>query len=464
MSEFFGVDSEVGRLRTVLVHRPGAELRRVPSRYGFGALYATPPWMERAQAEHDAFTATLRAQGVTVLYLTELLQDALEYVPARQQAIESVLSEPRLGGELRDQLKPHLEGLRPEELARLLIMGLARDEFHGGRGAVFGLLSPSDYVIDPLPNLAFARDTSVWIGDGVAVASPHGRRQEAELAAIVFGHHPVFAGASWLCEPGSEPLTGGDVLILAPGVVAVGIGAQTSPAGLERLARRAFASGFAHAVLAVLTGGHAIDWHAAGQHAVGLDCLDTLCTVTGPGTVMMRPSAAYSLVARTITQYGDGLRVSHPQPFLEAAAQAMRIDRLRVIETGFAPSRPGAPVGLPGQWDDAANLLVLSPGTVISYERNEVTNTRLEAAGIAVIRVPGGELAGRRGGPRAICTAVSREPMAAKAEMVPAVARVHVPEPRLPAVSMPGVGIEHRDPAVPEVVAPGQPREPERVA
>jgi arginine deiminase len=131
----------------------------------------------------------------------------------------------------------------------------------------------------------------------------------------------------------------------------------------------------------------------------------------------MRPSVAYSLVARTITQRGEGLRLSHPRPFLEAAADAMGLPRLRVVETGLGPARvgparPGSLGGPAGQWDDAGNLLALGPGTVVSYERNTLTNARLEAAGIDVIRVPGGELAGCRGGPRAICCPVGREPAA----------------------------------------------------
>ena len=413
MAEFYGVDSEVGRLRTVLVHRPGAELRRITPQQRCGMLLPSPPWAERAQAEHDAFADTLRGAGVTVLYLTELLQDALEYVAAREQAIATALSDSRLGEELRAQLGDYLAGLRPEELAQVLIMGLARDEFPAGHGAVFGLLGAWDYVIDPLPNLVFARDTCVWIGDSVAVTSPPGRRQEAELAATVFAHHPMFAGTKRLYEPGHELLAGGDVLLLAPGVVAIGIGAYTSPAGMERLARRVFDTGFAHTVLAVL------------NDPATAECLDTLCTLAGPDTVVMRPSVAYSLVARTITQRGEGLRLSHAQPFLEAAAESMGLDRLQVIETGLGPGRgtghgpgPGALGGPPGQWDDAGNLLALGPGTVVSYERNTLTNARLEAAGIDVVRVPGGELVGCRGGPRAICCPVGREPAAMPEQMV----------------------------------------------
>ena len=366
-------------------------------------LLPAVPWAERAQAEHDAFADALRRAGVTVLYLTALFQDALEYAPAREQAIETVTRDQRLGEELRAQVREYLLSLSPEELAQVMIMGLARDEFPCGRGAVFGLLGAWDYVIHPLPNLVFARDTSVWIGDSVAVTNPPGRRQEAELVQIVFAYHPMFAGTKRLYEPDQEFLAGGDVLLLAPGVVAIGIGAQTSPAGMERLARKVFDTGFAHTVLVVLTDSSA------------MECLDTLCTLAGPGTVVMRPSVAYSLVARTITQRGEGLRLSHPRPFLEAAADAMGISKLRVIETGLGPGRAGpSQQGLIGgpsaQWDDAGNLLALGPDTVVSYERNTLTNARLEAAGIDVITVPGGELSGCRGGPRAICCPVGREP------------------------------------------------------
>src|SRR4029077_6851985 len=183
-----------------------------------------------------------------------------------------------------------------------------------------------------------------------AVTSPPGRRQEAELVEIVFAYHPMFAGTKRLYEPGHEVLAGGDILLLAPGVVAIGIGAHTSPAGMERLARQGFDTGFAHTLLAVLT------------HPASTECLDTLCRLAGPDTVLMRPSVAYSLVARTITQRGEGLRLSHARPFLEAAADAMGVSKLRGIETGLGPGRAGpsqqGSIGGPAaQWDDAGNLL-----------------------------------------------------------------------------------------------------------
>jgi arginine deiminase len=133
--------------------------------------------------------------------------------------------------------------------------------------------------------------------------------------------------------------------------------------------------------------------------------LDTACTLLTADTVLMRPATAYSMTARVLTPGGDGLRVSHPQAFLVAAAQAAGLDRLRVIETGFSPAAAGH-----DQWDDAGNLLVLGPGLAVSHERNVATHTRLERCGIEVITVPGSELCGARGGPRSLCCPVSRDP------------------------------------------------------
>jgi len=389
VSRFHGVDSEIGTLRTVLVHRPGAELKRVNPRDTSKLLFSGLPWAERAQAEHDVFTQALRDHGVQVLYLTELLQDVLEYSQARQQAIGVALSAVLLGDELTDQVRRHLEGLDPEALSEVLITGLSAGEFRGGRGVVYQLLSGSDFIIEPLPNLVFMRDASAWIGDRVAVASPAvpDQRTAAQLVGIIYAHHPLFAGTKSLYRPGFEPLEGGDLLLAGPGVIAAG----SAPPGVERLARGVFDAGLAHSVLVVALG------HPARR-------LDTACTMLSADTVLMRPAAAYSMTTRILTPGGAGVRVSHSQAFLIAAAQAAGLDRLQVIETGLGPAAGRE------QWDDAGNLLVLSPGLVVSYERNVATHARLERCGVEVITVPGGELCGARGGPRSLCCPVSRDP------------------------------------------------------
>jgi arginine deiminase len=395
VSRIQGADSEVGRLRSVIVHRPGAELKRVAPRDAGRLLFAGVPWAERAQQEHDAFTKVLRDHGVHVLYLTELLQDVLEYAPARQRAIAAALASAVLGDELGGQVRRHLDGLNPEALAEVLICGLAAGEFRTGRGAVFELLGPSDFIIDPLPNLVFTRDSSAWIGDRVAVTSPAapGRRREARLAEVIYRHHPLFAGTKMLYWADLEPLDGGDVLLAAPGVIVVGCCGQAAPPGVERLARQAFDAGLAHTVLAV-----AMDCRQPSSR------LDTICTMLDVDTVLMRPATAYSLTARAITPRADGLRVSHPRAFLGAMADAIGVDRLRLVETDLDPAAGR------GQWDDAGNVLALGPRLVVSHERNVTTNARLAECGIEVIRVPASELCGARGGPRSMCCAIARDP------------------------------------------------------
>jgi arginine deiminase len=393
-----GVDSEAGQLRTVLVHRPGLELQRMTARHRERLLLRTLPWVSRARQEHDLFCQALRDQGVEVLYLTELLQEALEYQAATDEAICLAVADAGLGDELRGQLRAHLEGLGPEALAQVLIAGLTPNELKLGRGVVFELLDRHDFVLDPLPNLIFTRDSSLWIGDRVAVASPAAerRRREAGLAGLVYRNHPRFAGTKWLYRPELEHLDGADVLLLAPGVIAVGVGDRTTPAGTERLARHLFDAGLAHCVLAV---------PMSQQGAAGY--LDTVCAVVDHDAVVMHPAAAYSLTAHAITARPDGMRVSRPQPFLEAAAQAMGIERLRVIDAGAEPG------GCRDQFDDGGNVLAVSPRLAVCHERNSLTNARLEEAGIQVIRVPSSELGSLRGGPRCMSCSISRDPAAA---------------------------------------------------
>jgi arginine deiminase len=176
------------------------------------------------------------------------------------------------------------------------------------------------------------------------------------------------------------------------------VAAGCPPPGAERLARGVFDAGLAHTVLVVPSG------HPDRR-------LDTACTMLSADAVLMRPAAAYSLTARVLTPGGNGPRVSHPQAFLAAAASAAGLDRLRVVETGFGP---GAASG--EQWDDAGNLLVITPGLAVSHERNVATHARLERIGIEVITVPGSELCGSRGGPRSLCCPVSRDPAPLPAE------------------------------------------------
>jgi arginine deiminase len=393
-----GVDSEVGRLRTVLLHRPGSELARLTPRNSADLLFDGIPWVERAQLEHDQFAESLRGHDVEVLVLRDLLTEALAIGAARDQVVERTLADQRLGDELRRIVAGHLAGLSAAELADVSIAGITNDELSGGSGIVARLMGPHEFVVPPLPNLLFTRDSSVWVGPQVAVTSPSmpARRRESWLTDAIYRHHPRFAGTPLVYSHVDEWLEGGDVLLLAPGVIAVGVGQRTRVAAVETLASRAFAAGLAHTVLVV-----PIAQERATMH------LDTVCTMVDVDAVVMYPAMADTLTALVVTRNDDATSVvSGPEPFLSAAATAMRIDVLRVIDTGLDPVTAERE-----QWDDGNNTLAIAPRVAVAYERNVETNARLETAGIEVVRIAGSELGSGRGGPRCMSCPIRRDPL-----------------------------------------------------
>ena len=397
-----GASSEVGRLRTVMLHRPGPELARLTPRNNDTLLFDGVPWVSRAQDEHDAFAQALRDHDVEVLYLLDLLTETLESPEARERIVESTTATLHLGDSLRRHLVDHLRGLDPEGLAAVVTAGLRNDEVDH-RSIVTSLLRPDDFLVDPLPNLLFTRDSSVWLADRVAVTSlaMPARVRETQLTGTIYEHHPRFSGAPRVHGPHLEHLEGGDVLLLAPGVVAVGVGERTTPAGFERFAAQVLADGLAETVLAV-----PIAQERATMH------LDTIVTMVDVDTVVIYPNVADGLRAFAVTagepdaggEGRPGLVVDPERSFFEAAAEAMGIDRLHRIDTGLDPVTAERE-----QWDDGNNTLAIDARLAVAYERNEETNARLEEHGIEVVAISGSELGSGRGGPRCMSCPVLRD-------------------------------------------------------
>ena len=396
-----GTNSEVGALRVVILHRPGAELARLNPRNNDQLLFDGLPWVARAQEEHDQFVELLRSRGVEVLLLSDLLTEALNHSgAARMQGVAAAVDARRLGAPLAQELSAYLRGLDPVRLASVLMAGMTFNELPSATrtdvSLVLRMHHGGDFVIDPLPNLVFTRDSSIWVGPRIVIPSLAlaARVREASLTDLIYAHHPRFTGVRRAYESRTAPVEGGDVLLLAPGVVAVGVGERTTPAGAEALARSLFDDDLAGTVLAVPLARERAQMH-----------LDTVCTMVDTDALVMYANVVDTLSAFTIARTPDGVKISDEAPFVDAAAAAMGIDKLRVIGTGLDPV-----VAEREQWDDGNNTLALEPGVVVAYAHNARTNARLEDAGIEVLTIAAPELGTGRGGPRCMSCPAARDP------------------------------------------------------
>lgn len=403
------VNSEIGRLKTVLLHRPGEELEALTPEYMSRMLFDDVPYLKVAQEEHDAFANVLRENGVEVLYLDQLAAEALANEEVRDRFIvEMVRASKQEETFSTFAIVNYLQSLEPLAMVRKVMAGVKKSEVEDmeptNKQLHHFMVNDYPFYLDPMPNLYFTRDPAASIGNGLTINKMHwpARRRESLFMQYILKYHPRFANQNipvWYNRNNRFPVEGGDELVLNKHTVAIGISERTEAEAIERIASRLFHDSEFTRVLAIK-----IPAKRAFMH------LDTVFTMIDYDKFSVHPeimTAGGELDIYVLDKSNThvGYEVTHRRDLTNVLAESLGVSKVQLIQCGN-----GDPIAAAReQWNDGSNTLAIAPGVVITYDRNYVTNEALRKAGLKVIEVAGSELGRGRGGPRCMSMPLFRE-------------------------------------------------------